>query len=391
MLVLGCLGCAADAGPATGEGARAAAPAEEVSPEPGPAPLPAGQNLYRPPDELVDGPAGSLVWHQRTASPVPGALAWRVLYRSRSADGDPIVVSGAVFRPAGRAPAGGFPVLSWAVGTVGLADACAPSRSPSFVPRLGRALDAGFVVVAPDGEGLGTRGPAHYLEGLSSAHTILDAARAAADLPGASVSGRVGLWGYSSGGHGVLFAAQEVADYAPELEMLGTVAVAPVVDVTRFASRTGSFAGFTFVTLGGWAKAFGLDPSTIFTDRLIRRLPRLNTECSPTYIFDWPLWRSSDVVVADPSRTAPWRGLMHRQLAGRAPVTGPVLVIQGSVDPIVSAVATEELQGRLCDVGATLDRSTVAGVGHDIAYSTAGQAIDWLAARAAGTAARSDC
>jgi alpha-beta hydrolase superfamily lysophospholipase len=368
-----------------------ARPSAAAAPAPSPVVLAPGQDMYRPPAELVSGPAGSLVWYQQKASTVAGAEAWRILFRSRSADNEPVLVSGDLFRPAGPAPPGGFPVLSWAVGSVGLADVCAPSRRPSFVPELARALQAGFVVVATDGEGLGTRGPAHYLIGASEAHTILDSARAARKMPGARAGHRVGLWGYSSGGHGVLFAAAEAARYAPGLELLGTVAVAPVVDVGRLAGRPGTFPGFTFLTLGGWAKLHRLDPSTVFTDAVIRRLPRLNTECTANYIFDWALWQAQDVVVADPLQTQPWKRLLRQQLAGRSSITGPLLVIQGLADPVVSSEATASMAARLCAFGDTVEHVTLPGQSHDIAYSTGTRAIDWFSARVARTPPLSTC
>ena len=66
--------------------------------------------------------------------PTPLGLAgagaqFRVLYGSTSGvDGKtPVAVSGAVFVPKGEAPAEGWPIVAWAHGTVGVADALAPS------------------------------------------------------------------------------------------------------------------------------------------------------------------------------------------------------------------------------------------------------------------------
>jgi alpha-beta hydrolase superfamily lysophospholipase len=289
------------------------------------------------------------------------------------------------------APAGGFPILVWSPGTSGLADACAPSKAFDPVPELQRALEAGFLVVVPDGQGLGTRGPAHYLIGASEARTTLDAARAAAQLPTLRASNRVAFWGYSAGGHGVLFAAQQASEYAPDLEIIGSAVVAPVVSVTRLAGRPGSFAGFTFLTLGGWSRVYGLDPGTIFTQRALARLPRLWTECSSSLLFDWPLWRRQDVVVADPLTTAPWRQLMDAQLAGHVATAGPVLVIQGQSDTIVSPVESARLVARLCGFGVGVRSIELTSGGHDIGFSAAPLAIHWLASRTAGRPATSDC
>lgn len=58
-----------------------------------------------------------------------------MLYQSRALDGRAIAVSGMVVAPDTKAPDGGFPVVSWAHGTTGTADQCAPSRTNGTCPR----------------------------------------------------------------------------------------------------------------------------------------------------------------------------------------------------------------------------------------------------------------
>ncbi len=67
--------------------------------------------------------------------PVSGPPALRgaartelVLYRSTGVTGKAVAVSGTVSIPKGTAPRGGWPVISYAHGTTGIADQCAPSR-----------------------------------------------------------------------------------------------------------------------------------------------------------------------------------------------------------------------------------------------------------------------
>ena len=56
-----------------------------------------------------------------------------ITYASQDGNGDPVVVSGTVSIPRTPAPEGGYPVISWAHGTTGVADACAPSDRKSVV------------------------------------------------------------------------------------------------------------------------------------------------------------------------------------------------------------------------------------------------------------------
>ena len=106
-----------------------------------------------------------------------------MLYRSTSPTGAPIAVSGTVAVPKGNAPRGGWPVITWAHGTTGIADACAPSRANVLGgydnPLLNRWLQAGYAVVRTDYEGLGTPGDHPYLIGVSEGRSVLDMVRAA--------------------------------------------------------------------------------------------------------------------------------------------------------------------------------------------------------------------
>ena len=85
-------------------------------------------DFYAVPDPLPPGRPGSPIWAERVAAP-PGALAWRILYHSRTIHDEDIAVSGLVVAPDAAPPEGGFPVIAYAHGTTGLADPCAPSKA----------------------------------------------------------------------------------------------------------------------------------------------------------------------------------------------------------------------------------------------------------------------
>ena len=101
--------------------------------------------FYEPPDPLPDGKPGDVIRSERVdAYLVPGlrlrARAWRVLYRSTAATGEPTAVSGIILLPRGhsRNPR---PLIGYAIGTHGIGDAAAPSR---LLPR-------GRLAVIPNG------------------------------------------------------------------------------------------------------------------------------------------------------------------------------------------------------------------------------------------------
>ena len=135
---------------------------------------PKGAAFYKPP-KRVEGRHGTLIWaRKQTGRDALNGRAKLLLYRSTGANGKPNAVSGSLIVPKGRAPKGGWPVISYAHGTTGSADSCAPTRGydagglVSYAyPLLRRWLKAGYAVVRTDYDGLGTPGVHGYLVGAT--------------------------------------------------------------------------------------------------------------------------------------------------------------------------------------------------------------------------------
>jgi hypothetical protein len=127
-----------------------------------------------------------------------------VLYLSRSYTGAPTAVSGLLFTPTTPAVAGGRNVVAFTHGTTGVDSGCAPSNiGPSYwsaIDGLTTFLQAGYDVVAPDYQGLGTPGPHPYLVGDAEATATLDEVRAARQFAPAQASARFVVWGASRAG-----------------------------------------------------------------------------------------------------------------------------------------------------------------------------------------------
>ena len=87
---------------------------------------------------------------------VPGSADATVLtYVTTDAFGKKALSTGTVFTPRGTAPPGGWPVISWAHGTSGIGDDCAPSvRGPGLperdLPYLAKWMQQGYAIVASD-------------------------------------------------------------------------------------------------------------------------------------------------------------------------------------------------------------------------------------------------
>lgn len=161
-----------------------------------------------------------------------GAHAIRILYSSTDKrwNSGLLAVSGTLFLPSTQPPPGGWPLLSWAHGTLGIADSCAPSwtgfrdRDAAYINRW---LERGFAVVASDYQGLGGPGPHPYSVWQAEGASVLDAARAAQAIRPDLIGESVILAGQSQGGGAALGAATLSASYAPELAIRGAVITAP--------------------------------------------------------------------------------------------------------------------------------------------------------------------
>ncbi|KAF0969133.1 MULTISPECIES: lipase family protein [Gordonia] len=105
-------------------------------------------------------------------------------YWSTGADGKAHLSSGVLMVPAGRAPAGGWPVVAWAHGSRGIADKCAPSERPikDDTTELSRWLGRGYAVVSTDYAGVGTPGTPQYYDLEATARNIVDAVSASRDV-----------------------------------------------------------------------------------------------------------------------------------------------------------------------------------------------------------------
>ncbi|HEY0095412.1 MAG TPA: lipase family protein, partial [Archangium sp.] len=212
-----------------------------ISAAAGPQKAPEGVAAYYPPASMLEGNHGDVIWYRDLDSTSLAGLSSArsnelVVYRSESVHGEPIAVSGLIALPKKAPIDGGYPVISWAHGTVGSADRCAPSRDVegeqahpyNAFPHvlLNKFLDQGWAVVMTDYEGLGTKGPHPYLLGKSEARGILDIVRAARQLH-PELSDQFAIVGHSQGGQAALFGAHHAPEWTPELTLRGVAALAP--------------------------------------------------------------------------------------------------------------------------------------------------------------------
>jgi pimeloyl-ACP methyl ester carboxylesterase len=331
------------------------------------------------------------------------ASGMRILYASQGWDDQWIAVSGDVLIPKGDAPEGGWPVLAWSHGTVGVADICAPSfsgRSPRDVAYLNKWLAEGYAIVSTDYEGLGTPGGHTYLHCESEARGNIDAVRAAAQLD-ASLSPNWIVIGQSQGGQGALCTGAYVAERAPESGFLGTLATAPAVNwKDRFAVGTAEdpvpFIGMSlFLARGFEVYEPSFSTQEAFTDAALALMPHTDNKCVGDVIG---LGMQAKLKTGEALKHVPF-GAIPGASAGAAkmevPTTGwaaPVYIAQGTADPLIRFEDVANYAATLCgkDIDVMLD--VYEGAAHSGPMNQGFDAfLAWVNARFAGEDAPNNC
>jgi len=358
----------------------------------------AGSDVYAAPERLPKGKPGTVITTEPIAAPA-GARAWRVLYKSTAVDGSEVAVSGVIVAPEGRAPKRGRPVVAWAHGTTGIADACAPSKRDdiaSALPFVDELVASGYVVAATDYEGLGTPGVHPYLVGASEGAGVLDAARAARALRGAGAGRDVVVWGHSQGGHAALFAGEMAGEYAPELTLEGVIAGAPATEIARTIPLAAQFpraAGFYALAAKGLLAAYpdDVDEASLFTPEALEAAKVADDACVVDVIQQLSTFPGS-LAPGDISEDEVIVDLFEQSSAGDRPAGAPVLVVQGTTDMIVNKGSTDRFVEKVCALGDVVDYVTYEGAGHvDVVATAKPDILAWISARFTGDAARSTC
>ncbi|MFC8682830.1 lipase family protein [Microbacterium ureisolvens] len=351
--------------------------------------------FYAQPDDAADGDYGSLVKADSLLGAPLAARAWRIMYRTTDVHGDPAVATGVLVVPLTPAPSRGRTVVSWGHPTTGAARDCAPSYG--FDPFVGIEglrflLDRGYAVVATDYVGMGTDGVDSYLVGATGGNAVLDAVRAARAVPDARASERVVLWGHSQGGQAVLFAAQQAADYTPELDLQAVAAAAPAADLPGLMSA--HLDDISGVTIGAYAFTSYAEvyPEAsidgILTPAARQIVPRMNQLCllsniSKLHEIGQPL--VGDFTTSDPTTTEPWATLFAQNSAGATAFDAPLFLAQGLDDELVVPRDTAEFAQHEATLGIDVTYHEIPFADHGtVAYLALPAMLRWLDGVSAG-------
>ncbi len=360
-----------------------------------------GPAFYESADPLSEGAPGDLIRSERmTAFLSPGipirARAWRILYRSTSATGEPTAVSGTVLVPKGAKR--GMPLAGYAIGTHGIGDQAAPSRmlargTDYEAGLIAMTLRRGWAVAVTDYQGLGTPGDHTYMVGHALGPNVLDSMRAARNLLTKHLDpdGPAGVIGYSEGGYAAAWAAQLQPSYAPDVPLVGACVGAAAASTEDGARRLdGTFFSF-FALYGaiGYAAAYPeLDLDTYLTPKGREAIAMLRDSTIFGAALRGPRFVKAEEISSPNVLELPeWVARLRENRLGTIAPEAPTLLYHARGDQIVAYQQSLDLRDDWSALGADVRLYTTRGGFEHITGGGAGLpvALGWLARRFAGT------
>jgi hypothetical protein len=351
-------------------------------------PLTSFYDTVRP---LPPGKPGGLI-RSETGDPydLPYELtALRILYHSRTANGEDVAVSAVVLVPDRKPPAGGWPVIAWAHGFRGAARQCAPSLMKNLGAGsiLAMYANLGYAVVATDYSGLGSDSGKPVVDMESNALDIVYSIPAAR----AAVKGIGTRWIALGTFQGALAAVGVAQSAIRDPNYLGSVAISGLADAREVYERMAVRSpNRMLLELGSSVKA--LYPEFQVSDLLkdpsnpayMRVAQTCSGETDPELTSGMLRtgWENNPFVMEFFTRNTP----------GQRPVHGPLLAIAGEVDSTVPADMSAKTVAPMCKLESRivflkypgLDASGVMG-------SSLAEQISWIKARFEGHSAPGNC
>lgn len=353
-------------------------------------------SFYDTPHPLPAGKPGELIRSESIEQyNLPYELsALRILYHSRTANGEDVAVSAVVVIPDGKAPASGWPVIAWAHEFRGAGRQCAPSvkKNLGAGPILAMYASLGYAVVATDYSGLGA----------DSGKAVVDMESNALDVMYSVVAARAAVpqigrrWIAAGPFQGGLAAVGVAESEVHDPDYLGSVGTSGMADAQeayeRFASSSNSNPNSNRMLLVLALTVKAIHPefrvSDLLKDEALPAYQRVGETCGgetePEFTAGMlkPEWESNRYV----------KEFFRRNSPGEKRAHGPLLVISGEADPSVPVDMSEQSVARMCKRGSrilflkypNLDASGVMG-------ASAADQISWIKARFAGHPAPGNC
>ncbi|KAL8836246.1 MAG: hypothetical protein Q9170_002990 [Blastenia crenularia] len=369
-------------------------------------------DFYRAPSNSSEAAAGTLLKVEIDVNTSaftlpPNTAISRIMYQTETLNGSLVPASAYVLWPyLPREMPDGYPIVTWAHATSGVFAECAPSHVRNlwyhFMVSYSLVLQ-GYVVVAPDYQGLGVGVDAHnqtiihpYLSNPSHANDVFYATQAA-QTAFSSLSKRFVIVGHSQGG-GVAWAAAQRQATRPVEGYLGAVAGSPVANFVtdqEILQGTPGYIGYLGALVIRGLQSFFQDfnISSILTAEGTKRF-HLAAEiqgCNPVFS---QLLASPDLYQKNWQREPRIQVFQNVTGAGGRDFEGPLLVVQGVADQLIPAEVVDKAVNQTCErfPHKDIEYQRYAGATHvPVMYAAQRNWLQWIADRFEGKVVEKGC
>ncbi len=372
---------------------------------------PGNSSFYTPPAQL-EGDHGDLIWYRKATVDLgpdaPKVNAWHVMYRSTDALGAPNVVTGTVMVPTalwiGWTPR---PVISYAVGTHGLAQDCAPSVQLSNgtdyeSANIAAALKEGYAVLVSDNPGYTNGDTPTYLAGKAQGHAVLDIFTAASQIPGVGIrsNAKAAIWGYSQGGQTAAWAGELQKSYAPNLNLVGIAAGGTPADFPSIANFLDGNTGASFLmqAIIGLSTQYPDDIpiNELANARGLTMMATAKQQCVFEALFDVMNERIADYTLAHQSMpellTIPSvNQRVTEQNLGGGPIQVPLYQYHGQADEFIPLEQHLALKEQYCQTYSNVTFDVFPSEHIVTQFQAAPYVLSWLDDRFSGKRAVGSC
>ena len=335
---------------------------------------------------------------------IPQAVhATQLLYRSTNLNGAPQAAVTTVIVPSGQAA--NRPLVSYQCAIDAISDQCFPSyalrrgaHALGSVAQLEYLLISalvarGWAVSIPDHEGVNGIWGAPHEPGFH----VLDGLRAALHTESLNLSANapIGMWGYSGGGLATAWAAEEFADYAPELNIVGAALGSPVGDLGEvFRRLNGTFwAGLPATVIAALTHIYpGLDrliseDGTSTGQAMLRDIEDMTTAQAVIKHINLDFGSLLEVPLYEVVEGPEVQHVFDSIKLGKTAPSVPLLMVQAVYDQIINVDGIDELAQTYADGGTHVTYHRDALSEHIVLHPlSAPMALNWLADRFAGKA-----
>ncbi|HAG94285.1 MAG: Triacylglycerol lipase [Pseudomonadales bacterium] len=371
---------------------------------------PEGMDFYSPPT-ITAGNHGDLIWYREAnidlGKDAPFTRSWDVAYWSVDSNGRPNVVTGSVILPTARwSGTGSRPVLSYAVGTHGLGQRCAPSLQLAAgtdyeQANIAAAINRGYAVLITDNAGYTNGDTPTYLAGESQAHAAVDIVTAATQIPEAGiVDDQVAIWGYSQGGQTGAWIAEIQQDYVPDMNIVGIAAGGTPADVPYTSFNLDGDAGSAFLlgAIIGYEAEYGsaMPLYELANNYGLQQIEVGKSQCVFESLFNFmgdelAQYTLDNRPLSDLITIASVNEVLTDQNLGNVKPSVPMYMYHGQADEFIPLDQHIDLKDKYCAMGSNIRFQVFPSEHIATQFQAAPYALDWIDDRFAGKPAFSAC